>query len=82
MAALQNLLGFIKVELQPGAALTVEVPVDLSQMATAQDDPTFSRTLLHGTYTLSVGGHQPDHRDPEGAKGSSGPALTTTITVS
>ena len=55
----------------------VEVPVDTAQLATAMDDG--SRVLVPGSYTISVGGHQPG--DAEGDAGSSGKAVSATVMV-
>ena len=74
-APLQNLIGFIKVDLPKGSSKTVDVPVDTVQMETAMDDGT--RSLLSGSYSISVGGHQPD--DAEGAAVSQ--VLTAKVTV-
>jgi hypothetical protein len=74
---IQNLLGFVKVELQAGASKTVHVPLDAFQLETAQADGT--RVIVPGAYTVSAGGHQP--HDAEGAAGSSGPSASVTLTL-
>ena len=77
-APLQNLIGFTKVQIPKGESKTVDVDVDSAQLETAMPDGT--RALVPGTYTLSVGGHQPN--DVEGTAGSSGKVVGTSITVS
>jgi beta-glucosidase len=74
---LHNLVGFTKVELAAGASQTVHIVVDTFQLETTQADG--SRTIIPGTYTLSVGGHQPG--DSEGTAGSSGPDISTTLVL-
>lgn len=76
-APLKNLVGFVKVEVPKGSSKVVEVPVDTTQLETAMEDGT--RVLVPGSYTLSVGGHQPG--DSEGDAGSSGKAVSATIAV-
>ena len=74
---LQNLLGFTKIELGAGVSQTVHVPLDAFQLETAKADGT--RAIVPGVYTVWAGGHQPD--DMEGAAGSSGEAVNTTLTM-
>ena len=74
---IQNLVGFAKVQLAKGATSTVRVQIDVAQLATAQADG--STRLIPGEHTLWAGGHLPN--DPEGAAGTSGPTVSTTITL-
>lgn len=76
-APLQNLIGFIKVDLPKGTSKTVDVPIDAVQMETAMEDGT--RSILPGSYSISVGGHQPG--DKEGTAGTSGAAVTASVAL-
>ena len=74
---IQNLLGFTKVELQPGASDSVHVALDVFQLETAEADGM--RAIVPSAYTVSAGGHQPHYA--EGAAGSSGPSVSATLTM-
>ena len=73
-----NLVGFQRVEIAAGATAMVSIEVVAHSLQTAMADG--SREVVPGSYTLSVGGHQPD--DEEGNAGSSGPCVVAPVQLS
>ena len=73
----QNLVGFAKVDIEPGATSRVSFVVTPDSVATATADG--QRVVIPGNYTISACGHQPG--DPEGDSGSSGACVNTTVAL-
>ena len=73
--AIQNLIGFAKVDINQGSTMMVQIPIDDDRWKTAQADG--SASVIPGTYILWACGHQP--HDQEGTVGTSGACLNTSI---
>jgi beta-glucosidase len=57
-----SLQGFTKIPLQPDELSPFSFVISSDQLSTVLNDG--SRTLVHGTYTITIGGHQAN--DPRG----------------
>eukprot|EP00756_Hemistasia_phaeocysticola_P055985 Hpha_TRINITY_DN3199_c0_g1::TRINITY_DN3199_c0_g1_i2::g.96522::m.96522 len=72
-APLLNLVGFASVHVKAGSASEISVSVAPKQLQTANDNG--ERSIIHGTYTLWVGGHHPHDKE------APGDLLSTTLTL-
>jgi beta-glucosidase len=73
-----NLVGFTKVYgIKPGATAVVKLPISADYYSTAKDDG--SRSVVPGSYIVSVGGHQPG--DAEGDAGTSGKCASQSVVL-
>ena len=58
-----KLVGFVRTAVKSGETVRVTISIDKSELETVLSDGT--RALLHGTYTVYVGGSQPDEVSAE-----------------
>jgi len=71
---IHSLIGFQTHFLTPGEVRDITIVVPKAQLETAMADGT--RKIVSGTYTISVGGHQPQDKEGEA---TSGPCISTQI---